>query len=197
MLSRLMKRIDKTFVLGVVLIGFAFAYACGQIPDAPDAESSVTITAPDGYAVSCAANYTRKAPHFCQLNADAASNQAGMTSDNTCRSINVQSAFTNPPSTSATALAVVVLWSVNANNAIAYRQTNITLATAATCATNHFVGAFGVREFAAVLAGSVIGQGASAVVVTPISANLIYYVSNDAGTTSTPANLLRVAGYYD
>lgn len=51
MLSRLMKRIGNSSISligGLLLIGFAFVYACGQIPDAPEAESAVGITAPVG-----------------------------------------------------------------------------------------------------------------------------------------------------
>lgn len=81
----LTKRIGKTMwkVLSLwAIVAFSFVYACGQIPDAPDAESTVTITAPDGYSVNCASIYTRVAPHICSKNAGGS---IVLTLDSTCR----------------------------------------------------------------------------------------------------------------
>lgn len=93
MLSHLMKRIGRSSISligGLVLIGFAFVYACGQIPEAPVAESAVGITAPDGYSIACASGFTRITPHYCVFENSQAN--VSLTITGSCQSVDTTAA---------------------------------------------------------------------------------------------------------
>lgn len=62
-----MKRIGDMMKKLLMIPLLILLFACGSASDpiVQEAESTVTITAPDGYAVACTTNFVRVQPHFC------------------------------------------------------------------------------------------------------------------------------------
>lgn len=194
MLSRLMKRIGKSSVSligGLVLIGFAFVYACGQIPDASEAESAVGITAPDGFSVSCGTNFIRVQPHFCAYTFTSVTS----LSKGGCLSFQPSAVWLGVPTT-AKALLVSLDSSLYSNNVINQYNTNfVGFYTSSGCAisqaTYHF---FGAKEFTAI-ASTVIARSVNNYFVT-INSDTVWYLYSTVGGGSHSVNV-GLVGYYD
>lgn len=194
MSSHLMKRIGKSslsLIGGLVLIGFAFVYACGQIPDAPDAESAVGITAPDGYAISCGTNFIRVQPHFC---AYTFTNTIILTKGS-CLSFQPSTVWNGVPTT-AKALSISIDSTLFSNNVLNQYNTNfVGFYTASGCATTqssfHF---FGAKEFTAI-ASTVIARNVTNTFVT-ISSDAVWYLYSTVGGSGHSVSV-GLVGYYD
>lgn len=190
-----MKRIGNVmqrFVISSVLC--LLVLACGPLPQEQEAESAVGITAPDGYAVTCATSFIRVSPHRCMVNAVPGIGTA-LVADNTCRFIDVTTLSPSIPS-SARVLVTRFDLMLRSNNAIAWRGANLAIYNDSSCLSVNSQFRWGIREFAAIVFSTI--QVIDVVIEVPIINNgLVYYSANDDSSSSTPAMTFVPTGYYD
>lgn len=133
---------------------------------------------------ACAAGYTRLTPNFCTRNARTISNTA-LTRD-TCTSVTVPAG--------ATGILVRIHNWIGSNNAIAPRNVYVRAYNEATCnVANQFdLVTFDLREFAAVVAATVIGSTTTHIVVP---APVWFQFADDAGNQGQA--FFDIQGYFD
>ena len=180
-----MKRIGDLMKKLFIVPLFLILLACGS--SVPVAESTVGITAPDGFAAACVTGYTRTLPHFCAKDVVTAS--VSLTNDSTCRTLVPDAVIP----TVAKYVEVLVNVSVASGNAIAQRTVAPVFYLTAGCASNIQQWGFTVREAVAV-ASQVLWQG-SFTAKLKLDAGNVYYISDDGVSTITIQ--LISAGYYD
>lgn len=168
----------------------AFLFACGPASMPEEAESTVGITAPDGYAVACIANYIRSQPHFCKWNGSfAASETWNVTSATGCNT----HILSNVPTT-ATGVLVSHFVDLRSNNAIQQHIIIINYYNDATCITATSSWQYDFREFVAVGATTRIFSTNDFVLANNFSG----VVTNTAFTSNSSSNVsFHILGYYD
>ena len=162
-----------------------------------DAHAGLTITAPDGYAVSCATQHLRLFPHYCLAQIF---NSSGLTLDVTCHSIDVHALSGNLVPTTARvgefALEVLIV----ANNSVVQRAVDLTFYSDPSCniafqATPTLT--FRAREEVAAVGNPTIVRFPSFNNTFPMSSGAILnYVGTVTNCGVCSAQVFEV-GYYD
>lgn len=188
--KRIGKNMKKLFLIPLLVALFACGSASG--PTVPDAESTVTITAPDGFAVACAANFQRTTPHFClRVTAPVVQNAV---IDGTCRSIDWLTSTGVP--TNATSVQILGTGTLVSNNAIANRQIQVQQYVDSSCVTSLQTYWYYNRESAAVVAGTILHRTSATVTILLQGSALMWYkATNLDGATHTL--WWSIIGYYD
>lgn len=198
MLSRLMKRIGNSSISligGLLLIGFAFVYACGQIPDAPEAESAVGITAPDGFSVTCRTGFTRRFPHYCQNNDAILVGGIPWVNGVACTSRTMTGSIGLPAST---LVRLQVNMNARANNVLGLRTSVVGFSRDAVCTNIVQIVTYTAYEHSAVVAGTVIAQSSFIVEVPLITTDsIVANQSNAGGNGNAEVFNTYLLGYYD
>lgn len=187
-----MKRIGKfmrRFVLSVLLL--LLVLACGPLPQEDQAESNVGITAPDGYSIACATNFSRSTPHWC-LKTTVPSSTV-LTLDNTCRSVNLVTSH-GFVATGKARLGYSV--SIVSANAVAVREVNTIFYTDSSCVTQanmpQFL--FRVYEQVALTAREIFSFQPMPFDVTTNSTGVLYYKGTACVSCS---GIIYGLGYFD
>lgn len=182
-----MKRIGEVMKKYIVAIGLLVLLACA--PPAQEAESTVGITAPDGYAVACAVGYTRMSPHYCH------NTSAGFT-DSAYAAGGCQNKTVANLSIPATARMVVLnlignVYSINVPNALDFVTANFFSDSGC---TNFILNGiqFEAKEFVALPSTQILA--ANAIITLPVSTNGFYY---NYSTNGVSFFISRTLGYYD
>lgn len=127
----------KTIYTWLTLVGLLTVVGIGAaLVDTKKAESGLTITAPDGFAVACATNYTRISPHICITNNNNA--YASPTFDGTCRALSAMVGTVNAIPSNATMLIIAGDLRTVSANAIATRVIQATFFSNNTCTAAAF-----------------------------------------------------------
>jgi|CXWL01.1.fsa_nt_gi hypothetical protein len=177
----------KKLFVSVFLFSILFAWAC--LPQPVKVESAVGITAPDGYSVTCATNYTRRVPHFCARTSNYTQSSVSPL-DASCRSITFSPA---PPSN-----AVLGVFSydviLSTQNAVGNVNVGVNFYSDSGCTTGSYIIARGEREWVATPA---VGFSVSRTTfLAPLVSGALYYTANGVvGTGHTV--LIGIVGYYD
>ncbi len=177
----------------LTVISLALVIACGPAVDQP-AESTVNLTAPDGYAVQCATNFIRTVPHYCVYTGVGVTFTSG-TVDNTCRSVDWVTTASIPSSTKVVNLIQRI--TVGQGNAVATRQLNVSYFNSTTCNVSFIQSSTVnvIREQTAQAAGP-LGQMNIAQDVILVN-GLMYYLAQSADGSSNHAIAWQLLGYYD
>lgn len=190
-----MKPIGKymqRFVLSVALLLLVFA--CGPLPQEEQAESAVGITAPDGYSVSCASNYTRVLPHFCKV--QTFGSPTSLTIDGSCRSINLNTLYSVP--TTAKAVLLHIEHIVTSNNAIGQHLLTSRFYNDISCAAGQSYPNIEInhREAVAVVASTIAIFDSMHGPIVLASGAVLPYVISLANCTGCSMTVVPI-GYYD
>lgn len=173
-----------------LLVCLLTLFACGAGDQ--EAESTVSMGSPDGYAVACATNYTRAAPHFCRT-AAISNTVVSWTQATAC----TQRVLTGVP---ANTVALVSLpWRALSNNAVGGRVNTIQLYNAAGCVSAS-LGSYTFRsyEYVATVAGTTIHEGYITTTIPLDSSSAFYTVqSNIGGNGNAQLVNITILGYYD
>lgn len=185
-----MKKLFSAF-----LIALAF-FACGPLPQDQEAESAVGITAPDGYAVSCASGYIRSVPHLCLRMFDVGS-ESDITAPPTgaCRT----TTFTGIPET-AKALLLDVVFLINSNNTVSRKDVLLDFYTDNTCGTLAQIRYASVWEYTAMADTRIASFCCNQVIVDNVPSGgfaRIYTVSAYANVGNGSRIQWILMGYYD
>lgn len=174
----------------ILAIGLLVLLACA--PPHQEAESTVSITAPDGYAVTCVTGFTRLVPHLCGVSPNTGVQVA--TVDGTCRSIDWVSVLGVPITTKYITLHENV--TIQSGNAISSLRGVAILYYVDSSCTNTTTSANTVtREEVLVAAGTALlevnnfRQAAS-------TAGVMYYKATNASAATVLLNF-RLISYYD
>jgi hypothetical protein len=185
-----MKSLERVLLVSILAILVSW-FTLG--PDIQKAQSTVNITAPDGFAVTCASSYKRFTPHYCFLPGVGAS--ANLTLGNVCTQLDFNALFLVP--TSASGVDVVLGVVITSANAVGIRTISIQFFTAAGCGTNvGLAKTYAVREEVAAVAGTFLYQGDAFYTKFPLISGSIWYKVNDGARVSQVAQVVMV-GYYD
>jgi hypothetical protein len=157
---------------------------------ASDVDSALIITAPDGFSVSCATNYTRVSPHLCFAKLLFPEQWTENTTG--CKTHTLTTV-----SSTATLLIMRVQPVGTSSNIVnnksittLFYQTNVCISSA-----TGFAQAFG-REFVAVVAGTTIIAQPQITFVTPFSGN-VYSNTTFTNTGAGSSVTFDIMGYYD
>lgn len=153
-------------------------------------ESGQYITAPDGNAKACAANYTRIAPNYCRAINENLDN-ALLTINNTCQSY-------TPASLPASAKYVNlnVLESLTTNNAVAQRFLDLVFYHTAACGGASFVSKNIQAREQVLAANQLLMEVAVSVLHVPLVSGSVLYLGQHNGGASTFSQA-SIIGYYD
>ena len=171
------------------LIALAF-FACGPLPQDQEAESAVGITAPDGYAVTCASGYVRIAPHNCKGLSFVET--VVFTVNGACNTVTLS---TVPSSALGVYGTLITVW--QSANAIANRSVQTDFFTTAGCTGQTFTATQVQREWVA-LAATNMGQTLlGQITFRKSSGTTNFYAINTAIACTGCTQSLAVEGYYD
>lgn len=189
---RLMKRIGKIVYkfLSAFLIAFVF-FACGPLPQEQEAESAVGITAPDGYSISCATNFSRTTPHLCIKTTVPSSSV--LTLDNTCRNVDLVATH-GYVATGKARLGYSV--SILSANAVAVREVNTIFYTDSGCTVQSNLPQFLFRAYeqVALTAREIFLYQVTPFDITTNASGVIYYKGTACASCS---GIIYGLGYYD
>lgn len=171
-----------------------FLFACG--PATYDAESTVSITAPDGFAVACVAGFTRVAPHMC-VGRVTSLTYIGTTLDGVCNSIDLTVASPLAFPANATHILTNVVVQLRAQNAIGPRQIALSFYKTAACSSSLllFDQLFLSQEYVATGTANWINRQSHHATI-PVTNGIMYYI----GTLTTCVDCvynLQPYGYFD
>lgn len=184
--------IVKKLLLSLVLLPLLFA--CGDIPITQEAAATTILGNPDPMSVPCStSSFVRRSQRICFANVNVP--WGTLTLNGTCQTLNLSSIGLPTKAT----LAIIDLDNVIAsNNAIAARFITIVFFTSNTCATAVFPAIdFRHREFAAVLAGTIIAQQRQQMTVYTSGSTLYYIGTREATAHANSVVSLYLNGYYD
>lgn len=140
----------------------------------------------------CVAGYTRTSPNYCVKNDVTATAWTDATAC-TARVIGTASLPVG------TKVSVRVVWQALSNNAIATRTNDVTFFSDASCVVPRSTSVYTIREFAAVVAGTVIGSNESILTADVLTAvDTLYATQTNAGGNGN-ADILTatIVGYFD
>jgi hypothetical protein len=166
--------------------------ACLAVLKSERVESTVFLTAPDGFAVACESNYSRSVPHFC------ASNTSFIGVDNwTITAAGCDNHTLSGIPASAQHVLLVVRWQISSNNTIGLKQGSTSFYDNTTCTTILKSLTHEIREFAAVATGTIIYTNTTEILVKVANGTTVN--TNSAfGSMGANANVnFKVVGYYD
>lgn len=173
-----------------LLVCLLTLFACG-VGD-QEAESTVSMGSPDGYAVSCAANFVRAAPHFCRTTATSSTLKTWVNNV-ACTQQTISFVPAN------TTVLGIIKWRSLSNNVVGARNNQISLYGVAGCGSaslgTYSVGSY---EYVATVAGTIIHEGFFTMLVPVDSTSSIYMTHLNAGGNGNSEFInLLVLGYYD
>lgn len=174
--------------LSAFLTAVAF-FACGPLPQEQEAESAVGITAPDGYAVTCASSYTRVAPHLCALTNTPTETTPAFTYG-VCKTWTLSTI----PSSSKSAIVQLGFDVQSANVINIAREINITFYANAGCGLSTSTSSLVGYEFVALTARTIAGSKQQ--VTIPTVAGVAYFIANQV-SCPTCSVTMQIQGYYD
>jgi hypothetical protein len=181
----------KKVFLSVFLFSIVFAWAC--LPQPEKVESAVGITAPDGYSISCATNYTRAVPHYCTFN--NISTQL-LTADNTCRSVNLVAVFGVP--TTVRLVRLSHLHVIVGQNAVGLNQTRLTTFSDASCITTVTpTSGVDMREQVAVAGAATLWSGQPYIFDAPVGPSGVFYYKAQLTACVNCSIGITLHGYFD
>lgn len=153
---------------------------------------SVTFAGTASSTKACASGYTRVGPNYCRANA---LNFVGWTDAIACTG-RTQSVSAIPAG--ATAANITIVWNALANNAIAQRTNSVIFYSDAGCTVQVISDTYEIREFAAVVAGTVIGVSHVHMIVPLSGTNTISATQTNAGGNGNSDIAFFVTnGYFD
>jgi hypothetical protein len=163
--------------------------ACGS--STPEAESTVGITAPDGFSVGCAVNYIRSLPHFCATTFSVSNQEVWLETTTGCKT----HTLTSVPSTTKRVLLWINL-DLRASNVVSNKQVLSNLFSDASCVTQVDSYNLGLREMVATADGTTLGSISINVSAVTVS-NTVVTSQTFAGGGTGSAVTYKILGYYD
>jgi len=180
-------------LLGLLLLPLLFA--CGDIPATQEAEATTILGNPDPMSKACATNYVRILGNYCGRT--TAPSSVNLTSDGTCRSVDMVVNFGVPASSTAVNLTYSAI--IASANLVAFRQITTNLFTENTCTaaagTPPLI--LGAREWVAVAATTVYNIGPLASFPTRVGTNAVLFYNSSLSSCVNCSMGLSVVGYYD
>lgn len=178
----------KLFIIPLLV----FLFACGPASVPQEAESTVGITAPDGYAVACVLTFNRAAPHLCHkftLGADL------LILDGTCRSVDFPTAYGLGARQYTFKISSQILVTSNSGvGSLRFATTNFYTSTG--CGIVQGVARVRALEQVVTAADTTLFEGYQTLDVASDAAGLVWYLGSVNGGTNTKI-LVTPTGYYD
>jgi hypothetical protein len=179
-----MKRRVYTYIGLILICVLAFSAR------ASETKAGLVITAPDGFAVSCATGFVRVSPHICFITTQL--NQ-GLNLAGTCQLLDGNAVWGVP--TNATSILLRMIYDIRSTNLVVLHTINVIFNDGATCAGNQNAYVFGGREFVATVAATQIYTSSFIAFVKNTPTGIPYQgVLTGAGASGVSA---AAVGYYD
>lgn len=154
--------------------------------------TSATVTGSLTSTKPCLAGYSRLSPNYC-----AKTNVAATTWTDAATCTGRAIGTTGIPV--GTKVVVRIVWQALSNNAIAMRTNDVTFFSDTFCTTPRSTSVYTLREFAAVVAGTVIGSAETMLTADVVNAvDTLYAIQTNAGGNGN-ADILHatIVGYFD
>lgn len=176
-----------------LLLGLVLLFACGPVPD--QSESSQSLGTPDGYAVSCAASYTRVTPHHCRILSGGSVESTWSITSGTCNNHTLTTIPTN-----ATLVDVIVTFNFTSTNTVNQKSEGLAVYHDNACGSSSYAITISAREFAIAGTDTQI-YTFDEHLIAPVYSNVgVMTLTSNGAFTNTGASssiLFRVIGYYD